>query len=1055
MRNKYLSTILFFAFFYFFVGLVFTVAQENRVEQLKILHGQRQLKKADSIATKEEYPHSTAFQYWFIKTKYDLGHLNLANQLIDSLSNRFNSSKVSAEFNILAGKIKTEIGELANAKNFFLQTKKELPILTRVNLLNAWGLLEIEQENYTRADSFFHEVVKFAQKKNLNQYQINSAHIHLGESSLENNKLNRAIYYFEKVEKKLNADTIFYPEIYVRLLIQKGRYHLFLNQFEKARENFKRASILIRNHLFSHSQLLLQVEVNQANIEEYMGDFEKSDSLLTALLNNYKNLPLYHPKIVIIYNSIGNISVNTGNFNKALLNYKKAIENVQIDSKIRLFLSISNQLGNTLWDLGKLTDAEKRFTENVTLAEEQIGKQSEQYIVAVASLAVFYDYSGNSETAEPLYLEVLPIIQSIFGKEHEYYTTTAFNLAWLYQLTNRYNLAERYFLEVASIESNLLGTHHPEYLKTLYGLAKFYYRMEQYEKANIFFTQANTLQLELINNYYSGFEENTRLNYLNQAKKNFDEFLSYLLESHQDLNKKVQQINLITKGLALDYYRANIGSAEISKDSVLSFMYNEYQIERKVLSTAYALSEKELKNAGINLNQQKNKVNQLEKKLTRKAKSLKQTIDKFELATVDNIQQKLQVNELTVDLVRFNYYTIDKKTDTIYYHAILIDKKMSSPKFIPLCTEKQLKSLLTLSNQYGAGYTKYPEIGQKLYELIWQPLEPYLKDVKTIHLSPTGLLHKVAFGGLPYKDGHLLDQYELNYYGNLRDFINAKPLEIPKSIALAGGAYFDIDSTDLVKLAKEAEEFAFVRLDTTNLSTSIAAVSRAIANDSTRNAIEFNYLSGTKKEVEQLTTAFQTQNWQTVTYTGEQASEDNIKLLEGDNASGILHLATHGFFFDPYKEQEALSDETLRERIIGAESPLLRSGLVFSGVNHSWKGGKSIAGLEDGVLTAFEIANMELWNTKLVVLSACETGLGDMNSAEGVFGLQRAFKAAGVDKLVISLWKIPDTQTAELMQLFYQNFLSGMPLAKALRTAQLTMSEQYNPFYWAGFILIE
>lgn len=102
-----------------------------------------------------------------------------------------------------------------------------------------------------------------------------------------------------------------------------------------------------------------------------------------------------------------------------------------------------------------------------------------------------------------------------------------------------------------------------------------------------------------------------------------------------------------------------------------------------------------------------------------------------------------------------------------------------------------------------------------------------------------------------------------------------------------------------------------------------------------------------------------------------------------------------------------------------------------------------------------KIANMELWNTKLVVLSACETGLGDVDSSEGVFGLQRAFKAAGVDKLVISLWKVPDTQTATLMQLFYEHFLTGMPLADALRAAQLTMNQQYSPFYWAGFVLVE
>jgi len=154
------------------------------------------------------------------------------------------------------------------------------------------------------------------------------------------------------------------------------------------------------------------------------------------------------------------------------------------------------------------------------------------------------------------------------------------------------------------------------------------------------------------------------------------------------------------------------------------------------------------------------------------------------------------------------------------------------------------------------------------------------------------------------------------------------------------------------------------------------------------------------------------------------------------------------------KESED-ADENLRTRILSAENPLLRSGLVLSGANYQWKGGSRIPNLDDGILTAFEISNLNLFKTDLVVLSACETGLGDIYDTEGVFGLQRAFKAAGVDQLLISLWKVPDQQTLELMEYFYKFYLQSGDTTQALHKAQLKMSKKYRAYYWGAFVLMD
>ncbi|MCX6164324.1 MAG: CHAT domain-containing protein, partial [Ignavibacteriae bacterium] len=154
-------------------------------------------------------------------------------------------------------------------------------------------------------------------------------------------------------------------------------------------------------------------------------------------------------------------------------------------------------------------------------------------------------------------------------------------------------------------------------------------------------------------------------------------------------------------------------------------------------------------------------------------------------------------------------------------------------------------------------------------------------------------------------------------------------------------------------------------------------------------------------------------------------------------------------------EYKGFQDFSGSEIIKRAENPLFRSGLILAGANWYWQGNRSIEGTEDGILTAYEVSNMDLMNTELVVLSACETGLGDIKGGEGVYGLQRAFKVAGVKTIIMSLWKVPDKETVELMELFYTNWLGGMTKHDAFTNAQKEMRKKYPPYYWAAFVMVE
>jgi CHAT domain-containing protein len=209
-------------------------------------------------------------------------------------------------------------------------------------------------------------------------------------------------------------------------------------------------------------------------------------------------------------------------------------------------------------------------------------------------------------------------------------------------------------------------------------------------------------------------------------------------------------------------------------------------------------------------------------------------------------------------------------------------------------------------------------------------------------------------------------------------------------------------------------------------------------------------LPNTLPEVERISALLQQKNLQTTLLTGAAGSETAVKSLCATADPGILHFATHGFFF----EKKSPATGTLH--LATAENPMFRSGIILAGANPAWRGESGTGMQDDGILTADEISLLPLRNTALVVLSACETGLGDVHDDEGVYGLQRAFRLAGAQNIVMSLWRVPDAQTRSFMEHFYTALLVDGDVRKAFRSARQTMRVEFsNPFYWAGFVLLE
>jgi CHAT domain-containing protein len=211
-------------------------------------------------------------------------------------------------------------------------------------------------------------------------------------------------------------------------------------------------------------------------------------------------------------------------------------------------------------------------------------------------------------------------------------------------------------------------------------------------------------------------------------------------------------------------------------------------------------------------------------------------------------------------------------------------------------------------------------------------------------------------------------------------------------------------------------------------------------------------LPGTGVEVQTLHSLLEQRHWNVVSYEGSQALEEAVKQVHHPR---VLHLATHGFFL----EDSASSDGTSSTSLI--RDPMLRSGLYFAGADHALSGEALGEDLDDGVLTAYEAAGLNLQGTELVVLSACDTGRGESRNGEGVFGLKRALQAAGAESVLMSQWSVPDLETQELMALFYREWLAGTEKHEALRHAQLLMRQRVRarygadiPYYWGAFVLV-
>ena len=621
-----------------------------------------------------------------------------------------------------------------------------------------------------------------------------------------------------------------------------------------------------------------------------------------------------------------------------------------------------------------------------------------------------------------------------------------------------YNLGKNHYLQKQFIKADsiyqkgidFVDSNHYESYDSYYKLLNEYafsrMLLGDYESARTCFQKDFELRKKSVIDNFAFMSEQQRDTYwetLNDAFICAYPALIYSDTYSQDHSAAFAYDNeLFYKGILLDATQQMQNTILCSNDTALSNRFREWQTLREEI-----VQKQTTQNFNPDLDSivmmKKKEAEDIEKELMKGSKEFRQN-SLLATCTWKDVAATLKSDEVAIEFSTARVFDGHNFNDTIRYYALLLKKDKPFPIFVPLADGHFLNNLLQQKPDVIYSSTLY---GNALYEKIWKPISAYLTHEKTIYFAVSEALHQFNLGAIVNPDGkHLYEEYNMIQLSSSRELLKERTPNDGRSAVLYGGLKYDIDVDEMY-----FESSKYNQID--------LLATRSVNDTTSREG--FSFLPGTLIEIASINDLLKQHEYITSLYSGTNGNEESFKSLSGKKST-IIHIASHGFF---WTNKDAINKEWFKRHYIDSKQeatdididPLLRSGLLLSGSNLAYTGHSLELpdGIQDGILTAKEISLLDLRGTDLVVLSACETGLGDITS-EGVFGLQRAFKIAGVQTIVMSLWKVDDNATCLMMQTFYEQLLSGMSKREAFNLAQATVRAKYpEPYYWAGFVMLD
>lgn len=591
----------------------------------------------------------------------------------------------------------------------------------------------------------------------------------------------------------------------------------------------------------------------------------------------------------------------------------------------------------------------------------------------------------------------------------------------LWPVTEYGNLADIYldngeFEKARQIYNDCLS--HYKYNNPLqsYDMKHYYYSLMYISEAcgdyEMMRELADTSYSQTLESYLTqsfGMTKLQRTDFWYKTESQSFEIFSHLALKYDLFTEIAYNAALVQKGFLLKYDRIISKNVAECNDLSLIQAFNDYKAAESSGS-----SEKYL----------------LEEKLMYMYSKHPEFIRNMTFPTWKDVQRGLSKGDLAIEFARC---CSDGKN--VSYAAIMVRTGWEKPIVVELSTEKEMADL------FAKGARIYLD-NDRFYSMIWGKIEPYMTGVKRIFFSPDGLLTQMNIEVLCSKKGRPINQvYDIYRVTSTSDlgFIDGRCSY--SSATLFGGLNYDLDTASMEEISRGYACSAYCSNYTIDYKS-----------DMTRKG--WSYLSGTKREVEQISAILDNVDIMHMTISSDSGTEEALKSFSGKSPQ-ILHIATHGFYLNE-KQAERLHPGFLDKNENDSHIyPLRRCGLIMAGGQHAWLGESVPDGIDDGILLAEEIAGLNLFGTDLLVLSACQTGLGEI-AGDGVYGLQRGFKIAGVNTIIMSLWEVDDQATALMMQTFYRHLVKGKSKREAFTAAQNEVKKKHSdPRYWASFIILD
>lgn len=675
---------------------------------------------------------------------------------------------------------------------------------------------------------------------------------------------------------------------------------------------------------------------------------------------------------------------------------------------------------------------------------------------------------SNFDDKHPLYADVLKAEGLLFAGERKYQdalmTLQTANKIWLEKLERRnvnsasvysilgdiyaklkkFDEAKENYTKAEEIYRRVLSIQHPDYVRNQSNLGRMFFVKGDLKRANELLEQTTTAYLKFIKTYFPALSEREKGRYWNKIKNDFEFYNTLAIkqkDTRPELLEKMYNFRLATKAILLSSSIKVRQTILNSKDEDLINKFKAWLKRKEELTILLSLSDEQLAENSVKPEQLLDEINTLEKELSEKSEAFASSFE-AEVYTWEQVQKNLKPNEAAVEVIRYRQYE-DGFTNKIAYAMLVVTPKTrKSPKLVLIEEGNDLegKYLKNYRNRM-----KHQSRDRDSYKHYWQPIEAELGQASVVYFSPDGVYNQlnpesffVDANDETESETYVIDKMNVRLVSNTKDLIQ---LAQRKDAEKAGKRKKKNSITVGKRTALLFGDPVFYT----------SAKDERSMHDKDPDGSHHAYVSplpGTELEIREIQPILTQGGFEVTTYTKNEAIEGKLKEMQSPT---IVHIATHGFF-DSDKEDE---DDEVSSVLAAQRDPLRKSGVLAANAGEVLAKNNNNYDAEDGILTASEAMNMSLEGTELVIMSACETGLGEVKDGEGVYGLQRSLLVAGSQAVIMSLFKVDDEATSRLMVRFYNKWTLYKDKRKAFNEAQLELKKEFKkPIFWGAFTMI-